>query len=360
MTTVLESLNAALHRAMLQDERVVIIGEDILDPYGGAFKVSHGLSSSFPERVLGSPISEAGIVGVAAGMALRGLRPVVEIMFGDFVTLAADQLVNHIAKFRWMYNDQVRVPLVIRTPMGGRRGYGPTHSQTLEKLFLGVPGLKVIAPCGIQVLNSKSAEGKLSGRQVDAGELLLTAIADDDPVIFIENKLLYLSRLQTPETLPDFEISLLLQSPNHPDAQLPSYPTYKLNIMGAPPPVLTLAAYGYTAELAREAALQLAYEYEIFTELIIPTQLAPFQAPMQAILASGERTQRLLVAEEGTISLGWGAEILACAAEAFGPRLKSARRVASKDTPTPASTVLEKSALPDVGDIVRNVQDMFF
>ena len=103
MSTVLESLNTALQRAMQQDERVVIIGEDILDPYGGAFKVSHGLSSSFPERVLGSPISEAGIVGVAAGMALRGMRPVVEIMFGDFVTLAADQLVNHIAKFRWMY-----------------------------------------------------------------------------------------------------------------------------------------------------------------------------------------------------------------------------------------------------------------
>jgi len=360
MRTVLESLNTALQRAMQQDERVVIIGEDILDPYGGAFKVSHGLSSSFPDRVLGSPISEAGIVGVAAGMALRGLRPVVEIMFGDFVTLAADQLVNHIAKFRWMYNDQVRVPLVIRTPMGGRRGYGPTHSQTLEKLFMGVPGLKVIAPCGIQVLNSKSAEGKSSGRQVDAGGLLLTAIADDDPVIFIENKLLYLSRLQTPETLPDFEISLLLQSPNCPATQLPSYPTYKLNIKGAPPPVLTLAAYGYTAELARVAALQLAYECEIFTELIIPTQLAPFQAPMQAILASVERTQRLLVAEEGTISLGWGAEILACATEAFGPHLKAARRVASKDIPTPASTVLEKSALPDVGDIVRSVQDMFF
>ena len=113
-------------------------------------------------------------------------------------------------------------------------------------------------------------------------------------------------------------------------------------------------------ELAREAALQLAYEYEIFTELIIPTQLAPFQAPMQAILASVEQTQRLLVAEEGTISLGWGAEILARATEAFGPHLKAARRVASKDIPTPASTVLEKSALPDVGDIVRNVQDMFF
>ena len=98
---------------------------------------------------LTTPISEAGIVGVATGLALRGLRPVVEIMFGDFMTLAADQVINHLAKFRYMYNDQVRVPVVIRTPMGGRRGYGPTHSQTLEKLFLGVPGLSVLAPCAL-------------------------------------------------------------------------------------------------------------------------------------------------------------------------------------------------------------------
>ena len=131
---------------MTADERVILMGEDILDPYGGAFKVTRGLSSAFPDRVLAAPISEAGMVGAAAGMALRGLRPGVEIMFGDFLTLAADQLINHIAKFRWMYNDQVRVPLVVRTPMGGRRGYGPTHSQTLEKLFLGIPGLTVLAP----------------------------------------------------------------------------------------------------------------------------------------------------------------------------------------------------------------------
>ena len=346
MTTVLENLNLALQRAMLQDERVVLIGEDILDPYGGAFKVTRGLSSAFPDRVLGSPISEAGIVGIAAGMALRGLRPVVEIMFGDFVTLAADQLVNHIAKFRWMYNDQVRVPLVIRTPMGGRRGYGPTHSQTLEKLFLGVPGLKVVAPCGLRAESSKSAS-----KQVDAGELLINAIADDDPVLFIENKLLYLSPLQTLETLPDFEISI--HSKSH------TYPTYKLTIREAPPPVLTLTAYGHTAELARDAALTLAYEYEIFTELIIPTQLTPFQAPMKAILASVERTEHLLVAEEGTFSLGWGAEILARTTETMGPRLKSARRVAAQDIPTPASLVLEKAALPDAEDIIQSARSMF-
>ncbi len=348
MTTVLESLNTALHRAMKLDERVVLLGEDILDPYGGAFKVTRGLSTSFPDRVLASPISEAGLVGVAAGMAMRGLRPVVEIMFGDFVTLAADQLINHIAKFRWMYNEQVHVPLVIRAPMGGRRGYGPTHSQTIEKLFFGVPGLKVIAPCAIQITG-----------QSDAGKLLLNAVKDDDPVLFVENKLLYLSRLQTQETLPDFEIVIY---PPHSDHQHSpaaiAYPTFQLNFQGAPPPDLTIAAYGYMAELAREAALRLAYEYEIFSEVIIPTQLAPFDLALPGIRASIKRTQRLLIAEEGTLSLGWGAEILARIAEETDYPLKAARRVAALDFPVPASSVLEETVLPGVEDIVAAARKM--
>ena len=138
--------------------------------------MTRGLSDAFPDQVVTTPISEAGIVGLGIGLALRGFRPVVEIMFGDFITLAADQLINHAAKFRWMYNDQVRVPLVIRTPMGGGRGYGPTHSQSLEKIFLGIPGLQVLAP---------SAFG-------DPGDLLYAAVINsNDPVIFIEHKLLY-------------------------------------------------------------------------------------------------------------------------------------------------------------------------
>src|SRR5512136_2691273 len=175
MPTVLESLNNALHHAMEDDDRVYVLGEDILDPYGGAFKVTRGLSTRYPGRVLTTPISEAAIVGIANGMAMRGLRPVAEIMFGDFVTLIADQLVNHAAKFNWMYNGNIKVPIVIRTPMGGRRGYGPTHSQSLEKMFMGVPGLKVVAPNTLG----------------DPGQLLESAIADDDPVLFVEHKLLY-------------------------------------------------------------------------------------------------------------------------------------------------------------------------
>jgi pyruvate/2-oxoglutarate/acetoin dehydrogenase E1 component len=276
-------------------------------------------------------------------MAMRGMRPVVEIMFGDFLTLAADQLINHIAKFRWMYHDQVRVPVVIRTPMGGRRGYGPTHSQTLEKLFLGVPGLKVVAPCALQADDG----------EMDAGQLLQEAIADEEPVIFIENKLLYLSQLQNRETLADFDIGLISQTTDSPNAPQSGYPTYKLTIKGAPAPVLTLAAYGHMAELAREAALQLAYQHEVFTELIVATQLSPFAGPMQAILDSVRRTKRLLVAEEGTLSLGWGAEILARAAESLGADLVKSGRVAAQETPVPAAGALEETALPDIEDMVQ-------
>ena len=124
-----------------EHDEVILYGEDLLDPYGGAFKVTKGLSTKFPDRVLPTPISEAAMIGMAGGMAIGGLRPIVEIMFGDFLTLCADQIINHASKFRYMYNDQVCVPIVIRAPMGGGRGYGPTHSQSIESLFKGVPFL---------------------------------------------------------------------------------------------------------------------------------------------------------------------------------------------------------------------------
>lgn len=336
--TVLESLNSGLHRALNSDPLVYVFGEDILDPYGGAFKVTRGLSTAFPKRVLSTPISEAGMVGVATGMALRGLRPVIEIMFGDFVTLIADQVINHATKFRWMYNDQVRVPLVIRTPMGGRRGYGPTHSQSLEKLFLGTPGLSVLAPCTLG----------------DPGELLEQVILKiENPALFVENKLLYLLPILEEQDLSEFEVRTQFartQSVTH--ALLPELgETYSLTIRDAPPPVLTLAAYGYMAELARQAVLRLAYEQEIFVELVVPTCLAPFE--ISPILDSIRRTGRLLVVEEGTLSLGWGAEIVARCAEAAGGKLHAARRSAARDLPVPASGPLEAMVLPGVEEIVQ-------
>lgn len=335
MPTVLESLNAALHRAFAADERVILLGEDVLDPYGGAFKVTRGLSSQYPERVHTTPISEAGIVGIGAGMALRGLRPVVEIMFGDFITLAADQLINHAAKFHWMYNGQVSVPLVIRTPMGGRRGYGPTHSQTLEKLFLGVPGMQVLAPSTLG----------------DPGVLLYNAILEtQEPVLFIENKLLYLQPVQEATHLAEFTLRSTCSD------RTPPAPGYTLNIAGAPAPTLTLAAYGYMADLARQALLRLAYEHEIFAELVIPTRLSPLEP--QPFLDSLAQTGHLLTIEEGTLDLGWGSEVLARCSEALGASLHQAHRLASRPLPIPASGPLEAAALPGVEQIIQAARDL--
>jgi len=146
MITYGQSINKALDEKLKIDKKVILLGEDIKEPYGGAFKITKELSKKHPNQVINTPMSEYALTGVITGMAIRGLKPVLEIMFGDFITICADQLINHATKFNWMYNNQVRVPIVIRTPMGGRRGYGPTHSQTIEKMYLGIPGLKVIAP----------------------------------------------------------------------------------------------------------------------------------------------------------------------------------------------------------------------
>jgi pyruvate/2-oxoglutarate/acetoin dehydrogenase E1 component len=328
MPTVLERLNFALLHALETDPRVYVLGEDILDPYGGAFKVTRGLSTKFPERVLTTPISEAAIAGLSNGMALRGLRPVAEVMFGDFVTLMADQLVNHAAKFRWMYNDQVRVPVVIRTPMGGRRGYGPTHSQSLEKLFLGVPGLKVVAP---------NALG-------DPADLLLAAIAEDDPVLFVEHKLLYTRPMVGEGDLADWKV----------EAFAAPFTQYVLRNAYSSRPRLTIAAYGYNFELARQAADELLMEHEVFTEIVLFSQLSPFS--LEPLFDSLRRTGRLLTVEEGALTLGWGAEVGVRSAEAL-PNIRVAR-VAARDLPIANSKSLEDAILPSVERIVQAALSM--
>ena len=338
--TVLESLNRSLLHAMQSDERVYLLGEDITDPYGGSFKVTKGLSTAFPGRVLSTPISEAGFTGIAAGMAMRGLLPVVEIMFGDFVTLIADQVINHISKFSWMYGEDVHVPLVIRTPMGGRRGYGPTHSQTLEKLFFGVPGLVVLAPTALG----------------DAGRLLESAIFEEEmPVIFIENKLLYTSRLFNPNENPDFVLQEI-QPRGESSAALKRYPVYELTIAGAPEHDLTLVTYGYMAEIAREAMLRLAYDDEIFIDLIVMTAITqPYERSTQHSLA---KTGRLLILEEGTAAFGWGTEIVASVVENAEFQLQRVKRLAGMNSPIPASGYLEKQILPGVEDVIKTVRQM--
>jgi pyruvate/2-oxoglutarate/acetoin dehydrogenase E1 component len=230
-----------------------------------------------------------------------------------------------------MYNDQVHVPLILRTPMGGRRGYGPTHSQTLEKLFIGTPGLAVVAPTHLG----------------DPGSLLEQIILEtQDPVLFVENKLLYL--LQVNGGIEELELQPVtaqkVKTGQQERFSIPC-PLYRLTVKGAPAPTLTLAAYGFMAELTRQAMLKLAYEYEIFTELIVPTDLTDFNLPLS--------TSRLLAIEEGTLALGWGAEIISRAAETLGSGLVFSHRVAARDLPVPASGPLEAMVLPGVEDIVQ-------
>jgi len=334
MSTVLHALNEALHEAMSRDERVVFLGEDILDPYGGAFKVAKGLSTRFPDRVRTTPISEAAITGIAAGLALRGLRPVLEIMFGDFLSLAFDQILNHACKYRWMYNDQVHVPMVLRTPMGGRRGYGPTHSQCTEKHFLGIAGLRVLAPNALS----------------DPGQLLIDAIlSGDEPTLFFEHKLLYLSRLRDPKNSPPLEITRLNPRGLH--------PVVSVRIAGAPEAGITIATYGYMADLVLDAIRRLAMEQEVFAEVVVPTCLSPFDA--KPIIESFQRTGRLLTVEEGPVSLGWGSQVLSQVAESIPNSSRFiARRLGARDMPVPSSRPLENAMLPSPRDIFDAVMHL--
>ncbi|KAF0109921.1 MAG: hypothetical protein FD147_1976 [Chloroflexi bacterium] len=341
--TVLDSLNLGLLAALKIDPNVILLGEDIQDPYGGAFKVTKGCSTAYPERVITTPISEAGLGGIVAGMALRGLRPVLEIMFGDFLTLLADQVINHMAKFRWMYNDSVELPLVIRTPMGGRRGYGPTHSQSLEKIYLGIPGLTVLAPVNFSLPQKNCTPGSLLENII---------MHTTSPVLFIENKLQYLFPLLNADDLSEFDLQILYDPSDHDK----DFPIYSFKVKEAPAPTISVAAYGYMAELARQAQLKLAYEEELFTELLIPTRLSPFA--LQPVVNSVSRTGSLLVIEEGTRTLGWGAEVVSLVVEKQASNLKQARRLAAGETPVPAAVSLEKRMLPQLEDILEVLRKM--
>jgi pyruvate/2-oxoglutarate/acetoin dehydrogenase E1 component len=331
--TVLASLNAALHEAMAADDRVIVLGEDVLDPYGGAFKVTRGLSTEFPDRVLATPVSEAGIVAVATGLALRGLRPVVEIMFGDFLFLAGDQIVNHAAKFRAMFNDQVRVALVIRTPSGGRRGYGPTHSQSLEKHFLGVPGLWVVAPHAL----------------LDPGALLRQAIDLDDPVLFVEHKIGYNEPLRT--ELPDYETVRLA------DASSP-FPTLWLKPRGAADGLLV--CYGGMTQAVLDAAATLRAREKLELGLVIVSQLAPTPAPHLEAIMTEAAPAAVVTVEEASSEGGWGAEMIATFERIRDTQRLGAiayRRVGAKNTPIPSARDLEDEVLPQTDDIVAAVLD---
>lgn len=326
--TVVKSLNQGLKEAMAFHKDVVLIGEDLLDPYGGAFKVARGLSTEFPDQVMTTPISEAGFMGVAIGMAMRGMLPVVEIMFGDFLLLAADQLINHGAKFRWMYNDKVDVPLLVRAPMGGRRGYGPTHSQCLEKHFLGVPGLAVAA---VQPIGAP-------------GELLKRWILEERrPLLVVESKTMYARQVREIHDgyLDGFEVQV--------EGDL--YPTYSLR-SDRDVADLTLLAYGSMAELAMEVAEALLIEEEIYVDVIVPTALHPFDGG--PLLESLRRSGRLLVCEEASLAAGFGAEMIARVNEEGFQLLRAApRRVGAQPIPIGNAPSLEGAILPSRDDLLE-------
>lgn len=332
-----ESINLSLHKLLNDNDKVIIVGEDILDPYGGAFKVTKGLSTKFPKRVLTTPISEASIFGLCTGLAIRGFKPILEIMFGDFITLCADQLINGASKFKWMYGDQFDVSMVIRTPMGGRRGYGPTHSQTLESIFLGIPGIKIIAPSNMHI----------------PGELLEYAVLKEKvPILFIENKSLYAESIynssEIDKTLNHFFIEKINKSSY-------DYPTMRIIIDKGYHPDVSLIAYGGMTPIAIDVMKEIFIEEELVLEVLIPSLIKPF--PIDDIISSVSQTRKVVICEEGVKTSGWGAELSCLIQESLDQSSNIfIERVGSLEYPIPASKALENLVLPQVRDIIRAIK----
>jgi 2-oxoisovalerate dehydrogenase E1 component len=277
---------------------------------------------------LNTPISEAALVGVGVGLALNGFRPVCEIMFGDFITLAADQLINHAAKFPYMYNGQVSVPLIVRTPMGGKRGYGATHSQSLEKHFLGLPNTQVLA------LNSR----------VDPGHVYDALFALNDRLaLVIENKLLYAQK--RPVQMPaGFVVE---QS----DDQFPT-----IRIRSENPPDVTVLCYGGLLQEIEQAVERVFDEEEIVCEIVCPTRLYPFDP--WPVVDSVRQSGRLLVVEEGVSFAAFGSEVVSQICERCPGELRALRRLGAPRHPIPSSGPLEKQLLPGEESVRRAIVEM--
>jgi pyruvate dehydrogenase E1 component alpha subunit len=311
-----EALREAMAQAMAADERVFLMGEDI-GVYGGAFGVTQGLIERFgPERVRDTPISENTIVGAGVGAALTGMRPIVEMQFMDFVTLAMEQTVLQAAKVRYMFGGKARVPLVLRLPGGSGTGAAAQHSESLEAWFVHVPGLKVVAPA----------------TPYDAKGLLLAALADDNPVIFVEHKLLYRTRGPVPEE--PYLVSLGKAAVRRPGRHL------------------TIVAYSIAVLRALEAAERLAAE-GIEAEVIDLRTLKPYDA--ETVIASVKKTGKLLIVHEAPLLGGFGGELAAAVAqsEAFAYLEAPIVRLGGADVPIPYHPRLERAAVPQVEDIVE-------
>jgi 2-oxoisovalerate dehydrogenase E1 component len=327
--TMLHEIRTALVSLFEERDDVHLLGEDVLDPYGGAFKVTSGLSTRFADRVWTTPVSEAAIVGVANGLALSGLRPIVEIMFGDFSMLAMDQIVNGATKFSRMYGGSVRCPVIIRTPMGGRRGYGPTHSQSLEKLFVGIPGLTVIAADPIH----------------DQRYLWQRMFELEAPCLYVENKALYGTRL------PRIEGDRL--GPFRLTTGSGFFPITRLSL--GTPVDAAIVCYGGMVLAALDAAKLIFESTEKIIDVVVVSCLAPLDIrELQNAVGSG---YPLIVVEEGTKRGGFGSELVAALAD-YDAAFRPIRRIAAPDTIVPSDSRLEQTILPGVDEIVRVVRSV--
>jgi pyruvate/2-oxoglutarate/acetoin dehydrogenase E1 component len=312
-----EALNQALAEEMRRDERVFVMGEDV-GVFQGAFKVTEGLLDEFGERrVRDTPISENTIVGTGVGSAMAGLRPVVEIMTVNFSLLAMDQIVNHAAAIPYMFNGQVRVPIVIRMPGGGGHQLGPTHSHSFEAMYLQIPGLLVACP----------------STPADAKGLLKAAIRDDNPVIFIEHETLYGARGEVSENGDD---------------GLLRFGEAAVRREGGD---VTIVGILRMVQAAEKAAKTLATEHEVEAEVIDPRTLRPLD--LDTILTSVRKTNRAVVVEEGWPHGGVGANLAALIQEqAFDDLDAPVQRVTGADVPMPYSKRMEQAAIPHAEHVV--------
>ncbi len=319
--TYLEAVREAMTQEMERDERVFLIGEDI-GAYGGAFGASFGMLEKFgPDRILDTPITELGIAGAATGAALVGMRPIAEIMFMDFTTLASDQLVNQAAKIRFMFGGNASVPLVLRTAAGSGTGAAAQHSQSLENWFVHVPGLKVVMP----------------STPYDVKGLLIASIRDDNPVVFVEHKLLYKSKGPVPEEPYTIPLG-----------------TTEVKREGGD---LTIVATAIEVKRSLEAAEQLAEE-GIEVEVVDPRTLKPLD--LEPIVESVKKTSRLMIVHDAVKIGGYGGEIAASVAEseAFGYLDAPIVRLGGRDMPIPYNRTLEYHTVPQVEDIVAKARDL--
>ncbi len=314
--TVREALSLALDQALTQDERVVLLGEDLADPAGGVSGVTAGLSTKHgADRVLDTPISEAAIVGAAIGAAMEGMLAIPEIMIMDFIGIAVDQIVNHAAKLRFMSGGRTTCPITIRTAVFGGLGSGATHSQSLEAWFMHIPGLKVIVPSTPR----------------DAKGLLTSAIFDPDPCVFMETVMTYGQRGLVP-TDPTFCIPLGEAEVKRPGRDV------------------TIVTYGRSVFDALTAADELAKD-GIEAEVLDLRTLVPLDTA--GILESVGRTKRAVVAHSATAFAGPGAEIAACIGEGlFGELAAPVERVGARFSPIPSARELEAAVLPTASSIV--------